>query len=63
MDTLETAYFLQDPTLKEIEARLKDARVQAVMKAGSLPGFRQPVFMVTGVMIALGKRARSRKSL
>jgi len=54
MDTLETAYFVTDPPLEEIEARLKVPRVQAVVKAGSIPGFRQPVYMVTGLMIAKG---------
>jgi hypothetical protein len=54
MDALETAYFVTDPPLEEIEARLKVPRVQAVVKAGSMPGLRQPVYMVTGLMIAKG---------
>jgi len=54
MDALETAYFVTDPPLEEIEARLKVPRVQTVVKAGRIPGFRQPVYMVTGMMIAKG---------
>lgn len=54
MDALETAYFVTDPPLEEIEARLKVPRVQAVVKAGRMPGLRQPVYMVTGLMIAKG---------
>ncbi|UNI20029.1 hypothetical protein JDV02_006161 [Purpureocillium takamizusanense] len=52
MDALETSYFVTDPTLEEIEARIKAPRVQAVIKAGRMPGLRQPVYMVTGLMVA-----------
>ena len=61
MDALETAYFVTDPPLEEIEARLKVPRVQAVVKAGSMPGLRQPVYMVTGLMIAKGFAAMQRR--
>lgn len=61
MDALKTAYFVTDPTLEEIETRLKAPRVQAVVKAGKIPGFRQPVYMVTGLMIAKGFRALEEK--
>jgi len=61
MDALETAYFVTDPPLEEIEARLKVPRVQAVIKAGSIPGLRQPVYMVTGLMIAKGFAAMQRR--
>lgn len=54
MDALETSYFITDPPLEEIEARVKVPRVQAVIKAGRIPGLRQPVYMVTGLMIAKG---------
>lgn len=54
MDALDTTYFVTDPPLEEIEVRLKVPRVQAVVKAGSMPGLRQPVYMVTGLMIARG---------
>lgn len=54
MDCLETMYFVADPPLEEIQARLKAPRVQAVIKAGRIPGFRTPVYMVTGLMIARG---------
>ncbi|GKZ50583.1 hypothetical protein AbraIFM66951_003845 [Aspergillus brasiliensis] len=54
MDQLETEYFVTDPPLEEIQARLKAPRVQAVTKAGRIPGFRTPVYMVTGRMIAKG---------
>ncbi|RFN45481.1 hypothetical protein FIE12Z_10243 [Fusarium flagelliforme] len=52
MDALETEYFVGDPDQAEIEARVKEPRVRAVM-AGSL-GFRQPVYMITAVKIAKG---------
>ena len=61
MGALETAYFVTDPTLEEIEARLKVPRVQAVVKAGSMPGLRQPVYMVTGLMIAKGLAAQQER--
>lgn len=54
MDAVETAYFVTDPPLEEIETRLKVPRVQTVLKAGRMPGLRQPVYMVTGVMVAKG---------
>ncbi|RAH53112.1 hypothetical protein BO85DRAFT_430336 [Aspergillus piperis CBS 112811] len=54
MDQLETEYFVTDPPLEEIQARLKAPRVQAVTKAGRILGFRNPVYMVTGLMIAKG---------
>ncbi|GAQ42971.1 hypothetical protein AtubIFM56815_008499 [Aspergillus tubingensis] len=54
MDQLETEYFVTDPPLEEIQARLKSPRVQAVTKAGRIPGLRNPVYMVTGLMIAKG---------
>ncbi|KAI2913172.1 hypothetical protein CBS147343_9640 [Aspergillus niger] len=54
MDQLQTEYFVTDPPLEEIQARLKAPRVQAVTKAGRIPGFRTPVYMVTGLMIAKG---------
>jgi hypothetical protein len=54
MDAVETAYFVTDPPLEEIEARLKVPRVQAVIKGGSMLALRQPVYMVTGLMIAKG---------
>lgn len=61
MDALETAYFVTDPQFEEIEARLKNPRVQAVLKAGSIPGLRQPVYMVTGLMVAKGFAARQER--
>lgn len=54
MQALENVYFVTDPTLEEIEARLRVPRVQAVVKASSMPGWRQPVYMITGLMIAKG---------
>jgi hypothetical protein len=53
MDSLVTEYFVSDPEHAEIEARVAEPRVRAVMKAESL-GFRQPVYMVTGLKIATG---------
>ncbi|KAI9928488.1 hypothetical protein ASPWEDRAFT_437545 [Aspergillus wentii DTO 134E9] len=61
MDALETRYFVDDPTLEEVEARLAVPRVRAVMKASSIPGFRQPVYMITGLMIAKGFSASQEK--
>lgn len=58
MDSLETMYFITDPSLEEIEARLKVPRVQGFVKASSFPGLRKPVYMVTGLMIAKGFAAR-----
>lgn len=54
MESLETIYFVADPSLEEIQARLNTPRVQAVTKASRVPGFRAPVYMVTGLMIAKG---------
>lgn len=62
MDALETAYFVTDPPLEEIEARLKNPRVQTVLKASSMPGLRKPVYMVTGLMIAKGFAALEERS-
>ncbi|KAF5700461.1 hypothetical protein FMUND_14319 [Fusarium mundagurra] len=53
MDALETEYFVGDPDQAEIEARVKEPRVRAVMASSGL-GFRQPVYMVTAVKIAKG---------
>jgi hypothetical protein len=54
MDTLETEYFVQDPDQAEIEARVKEPRVRAVMAGSGRLGFRQPVYMVTALKIAKG---------
>ncbi|KAI9042926.1 uncharacterized protein KD926_004716 [Aspergillus affinis] len=54
MDSLESMFFVNDPTLEEIRSRLKAPMVQAVTKAGRIPGFRTPVYMVTGLMVAKG---------
>ncbi|KAJ5443339.1 hypothetical protein N7445_004452 [Penicillium cf. griseofulvum] len=54
IDCLETMYFVADPPLEEIQTRLMAPRVQAVTKASRIPGFRTPVYMVTGLMIAKG---------
>ncbi|KAL4985726.1 hypothetical protein BDW68DRAFT_164503 [Aspergillus falconensis] len=54
MDSLETMYFAADPPLEEVQARLEAPRVQAVTKASRFRGFRAPVYMVTGLMIAKG---------
>jgi len=54
MDAVETTYFVADPPLEEIETRLKAPRVQAVVKAASILALRQPVYMVTGLMVAKG---------
>lgn len=51
---LEIAYFVTDLTLEEIEARLKVSRVQAVVKADSMPGLRQPIYIIIGLMIVKG---------
>ena len=61
MDALETVYFGTDPILEEIESRLKAPRVQAVVKAGKIPSFRQPVYMITGLMVARGFGALQEK--
>ncbi|UKZ69236.1 uncharacterized protein TrAtP1_010245 [Trichoderma atroviride] len=58
MDSLEAMYFVTDPSLEEIEARLKVPRVHGFVKASSFPGLRKPVYMVTGLMIAKGFVAR-----
>ena len=58
IDTLEIAYFVVDPTLEEIEDRLEVPRVQAVIRASRLPGLRNPVYMVTGMMTAKGFRTQ-----
>ncbi|KAL7793614.1 hypothetical protein V8C37DRAFT_378459 [Trichoderma ceciliae] len=61
MDSLETMYFVTDPSLGEMEARLRVPRVQAFVKADSFPGLRKPVYMVTGLMIAKGFTAQEEK--
>ncbi|OQE06987.1 hypothetical protein PENVUL_c015G01755 [Penicillium vulpinum] len=61
MESLETMYFVDDPPLEEIQERLKVPRVQAVTRATRIPGFRTPVYMVTGVMIAKGFTADMEK--
>lgn len=53
MDSLETEYFVSDPDQAEIEARVAEPRVRAVMAASGI-GFRQPVYMITGIRIAKG---------
>lgn len=57
MESLETMYFVVDPPIEEIQARLKAPRVQAVTRASRIPGFRSPAYMVTGLMIAKGLSA------
>jgi hypothetical protein len=61
MKALETAYFVTDPPLDIIEMRLKNPRVQTVIKASNIPGFRHPVYMVTGLMVAKGFAAVQEK--
>ncbi|KAL7930205.1 hypothetical protein V8C35DRAFT_313802, partial [Trichoderma chlorosporum] len=62
MKALETTYFVTDPSLGVIEARLRAPRVQAVIKASNIPGFRHPVYMVTGLMVAKGFAAVQEKA-
>ncbi|KAH8432435.1 uncharacterized protein LDX57_010071 [Aspergillus melleus] len=54
MHSLQSMFFVNDPTLEEIQSRLRAPMVQAVTKAGRIPGFRTPVYMVTGLMVAKG---------
>lgn len=54
METLETAYFITDPNLEEIESRINAPRIKAIVNPGWLPTQRKPVYMVTGIMIAKG---------
>lgn len=54
MDALETVCFVADPSLVEIEARMKESRVKAVTKSGAFAGIRHPVYLVSGIMIAKG---------
>ncbi|PYH91048.1 hypothetical protein BO71DRAFT_486574 [Aspergillus ellipticus CBS 707.79] len=54
MDSLQAMFFVNDPALEEIQSRLKNPMVQAVMKGGRIPGLRTPVYMVTGLMVAKG---------
>jgi hypothetical protein len=64
MDSLVTEYFVSDPEQAEIESRVAEPRVRAVMKAEGL-GFRQPVYMVTGLKVAegfVGKRETGSRS-
>ncbi|RJE23881.1 hypothetical protein PHISCL_03793 [Aspergillus sclerotialis] len=53
MDALETTYFVSDPPLEEIEARVKVPRVQAAIRT-NMGLRRHPVYMVTGLMVAKG---------
>lgn len=62
MGSLETTYFVTDPSLGVIEARLRAPRVQAVIKASNMPGFRHLVYMVTGLMVAKGFAAVQEKA-
>lgn len=52
MDALKTEYFVHDPDQTEIEARIREQKVRAVM-AGSF-GRRQSVYMINAVKIAKG---------
>lgn len=61
MEALEVRYFITDPTLEVIKARLAVPRVQAAMKANNIPGFRHPVYTVTGLMIAKGFEATQKR--
>lgn len=62
METLETAYFVTDPKLEEIESRINAPRIKAIVNPGWLPGQRKPVYMVTGVMIAKGFTANRQRN-
>ncbi|KAJ5638442.1 aldehyde dehydrogenase conserved site [Penicillium herquei] len=54
MESLETKYFVSDPELEEIEARLKVPRVRSVIDSSMIPKMKNPVYMVTGLMVAKG---------
>ncbi|KAN0067884.1 hypothetical protein V8E54_014131 [Elaphomyces granulatus] len=58
MDALETTFFITDPPIKEIAARVKAPRVRAVIN--SIAGFQQPLYMVTGLKIARGFAVQER---
>ncbi|PFH61504.1 hypothetical protein XA68_17161 [Ophiocordyceps unilateralis] len=57
MDSLVTEYFVSDPDQSEIEARVTEPRVRAVMTSSGLE-FAQPVYMVTGLKIAKGFKGK-----
>ncbi|KAK4083736.1 uncharacterized protein Triagg1_1398 [Trichoderma aggressivum f. europaeum] len=52
MESLETTYFRDEPSMQDIHEIAKEPIVQSVLKADSL--FRSPVYMVTGLKIAKG---------
>jgi hypothetical protein len=61
MDGLQTEYFLRDPDMAEIQARVAEPRVQSAMKRKPwLP--RKPVYMISGVMIARGLNIESSRN-
>lgn len=62
METLETAYFITDPKLEEIESRINVPRIKAIVNPGWLPSQRKPVYMVTGVMVAKGFTANRQRN-
>lgn len=51
MKFVEVSYFVHYPSHEVVQRLLKTSRVQA-MKASNLPGFRNSVFMATGIMTA-----------
>ncbi|PSN71014.1 hypothetical protein BS50DRAFT_448629, partial [Corynespora cassiicola Philippines] len=61
MSSLVTEYFVNDPGVKEIKARIAHPRVRAIMKPDGF-AIRQPVYMVTGLKIAEGLFARRENS-
>ncbi|KAJ6024227.1 aldehyde dehydrogenase conserved site [Penicillium herquei] len=54
MECLETKYFVSDPEMEEIQARLKVSRVRSVIDSSMIPKMKNPVYIVTGLMIAKG---------
>lgn len=59
MDELEKIYFNDaELTLQEVQARLSSPHVEEILKPGRVSFTRQPVYMVTGMVIAKGIRAK-----
>ena len=52
--------FIEAPSYQSIKRLMENSTIQGFMKAESIPGFRHPIYLVTGVITAHGVTVRQK---
>jgi hypothetical protein len=60
MESLETTYYTEEPSIEEVNERVMDPKVRKLMRVDNL--LSKPVYMITGLKIAKGFKLTSERS-